>query len=330
MNLNVVYMRACPPIKQETAVLNSKRVSVTTTGNDVSSVISSSGWGVFAKGLASGSVTRAAKEIVLHPIDTVKSRIQTAAVNASSSRSLLYKDVFNGLAPALVGGIPAGALFFGAKDFLKSALKGTGALSKDQVTILSVVLANIPYWVLRAPSEVLKTKEQVRSVYRTGGIARLWQYLYGSYASNLIYALPADIVKFLAYEKLVLGFFGKESGGKVEGLEAAIAGALAGMIAQAMTTPLDVARTRIMANQGEYLPIPTSLSISSSTTTSPPPPDSSVLRQANIFAEVVSIYRGEGWAGLFAGLSPRLVRAVVSGAVQFATYEVTQNILSKL
>ena len=63
------------------------------------------------------------------------------------SRSLLYKDVFNGLAPALVGGIPAGALFFGAKDFLKSALKGTGALSKDQVTILSVVLANIPYWV---------------------------------------------------------------------------------------------------------------------------------------------------------------------------------------
>ena len=39
-------------------------------------------------------------------------------------------------------------------------------------------------------------------------------------------------------EKLVLRFFGKESGSKVEGLEAAAAGAIAGMLAQAVTTPV--------------------------------------------------------------------------------------------
>lgn len=77
----------------------------------------------------------------------VTSHFPSGSGSGSDSGSLLYKDVFNGLVPALVGGIPSGALFFGVKDFLKSTLKGTGALSKDEVTILSVVLANIPYWV---------------------------------------------------------------------------------------------------------------------------------------------------------------------------------------
>lgn len=68
---------------------------------------------------------------------------------------LLFKDVFNGLVPALVGGIPSGALFFGVKDSCKSYLKNINAegsllpfaLSKDEITIFSVALANIPYWV---------------------------------------------------------------------------------------------------------------------------------------------------------------------------------------
>jgi len=39
-------------------------------------------------------------------------------------------------------------------------------------------------------------------------------------------------------EKLVLRLFQKESGGKLEGFEAAVAGALAGMVAQISTTPV--------------------------------------------------------------------------------------------
>jgi len=301
---------------------------------------------IFLKGLISGSVTRASKELILHPIDTIKSRIQTIAFNETMSPGLLYKDVFNGLLPALVGGIPAGAIFFGVKDFFKSFLKGFNAnnnlnwaLNKDEITIISVILANIPYWILRTPSEVLKTKEQIdmtspstsssptiqriKSVYAAGGLTNVLQYLYGSYSSNFIYALPADIIKFIAYEKLVLRLFQKESGGKLEGLEAAVAGALAGMVAQISTTPLDVARTRIMAAQKDDM-TPSSTSIKAQS-----PDQKELFRQANPFTEVVNIYEKEGVSGMFVGLGPRIVRAFASGAVQFASYEITQNLLNK-
>lgn len=42
---------------------------------------------------------------------------------------------------------------------------------------------------------------------------------------------------------------------------------------------------------------------------------------------LLRIQREEGVGGLFAGTTPRALRALVSGAVQFATYEVTQNFL---
>lgn len=90
-----VYANAhASPMQQETTVISSKReTSIATKDNaDGSSLSSSSGWGVFAKGLASGSVTRAAKEIVLHPIDTVKSRIQTSAVNSTSNEEILFSS----------------------------------------------------------------------------------------------------------------------------------------------------------------------------------------------------------------------------------------------
>lgn len=41
------------------------------------------------------------------------------------------------------------------------------------------------------------------------------------------------------------------------------------------------------------------------------------------------ISREEGPAKLFSGLVPRLTRAVLSGAIQFSSYEVTKGFFSK-
>jgi hypothetical protein len=38
-----------------------------------------------------------------------------------------------------------------------------------------------------------------------------------------------------------------------------------------------------------------------------------------------SILKEEGIAGLFLGLTPRIGRAIVSGAIQFATYETVKG-----
>jgi Mitochondrial carrier protein len=49
----------------------------------------------------------------------------------------------------------------------------------------------------------------------------------------------------------------------------------------------------------------------------------------NPITEIVSILDAEGPGALFSGLGPRASRAIASGAIQFASYEMTQNALLK-
>jgi len=92
-------------------------------------------------------------------------------------------------------------------------------LSREEITILSVTAANLFYWLIRSPAEELKTKRQVGQntdslgleslakvgdVYQNTGVPGVINLLYGSYLSNLVYALPADIAKFAACKTCVI------------------------------------------------------------------------------------------------------------------------------
>jgi hypothetical protein len=47
------------------------------------------------------------------------------------------------------------------------------------------------------------------------------------------------------------------------------------------------------------------------------------------FVEIADIVKYEGVQTLFKGLTPKMARALASGALQFASYELTQNALTK-
>jgi Mitochondrial carrier protein len=47
----------------------------------------------------------------------------------------------------------------------------------------------------------------------------------------------------------------------------------------------------------------------------------------NPIKEITNILESEGPGSLFSGLLPRAVRALTSGGIQFASYELTQNAL---
>jgi solute carrier family 25 S-adenosylmethionine transporter 26 len=278
--------------------INSNRIMTTTISTSNSNEADE-----FWNGLVSGAVSRTAKELLLHPLDTVRARQQ---VNNNTN---IFNDLYSGITPALIGGIPAGAAFFAFKDYSKSKLRKLG-LSKEEATLLSVAIANIPYWIIRTPSEVIKTQEQIGTKYQY--MDTLKQYIkdpepiiqsYNSFASNYIYALPTDIIKFVAYESLKTTIYNKNENEKIEGLEAAITGAIAGLIAQLSTTPLDVIRTRIMADLNNEKG------------------DNNVVNKAK------SILEEEGYLAFISGLSPRILRALASGAIQFTSYELTQNVL---
>ena len=72
----------------------------------------------FIRGLVSGAVSRASKEIILHPFDTIRARQQvpqntnnitsTSGKSGGAASQDIFKDLYAGLVPALIGGIPAG------------------------------------------------------------------------------------------------------------------------------------------------------------------------------------------------------------------------------
>ena len=256
-------------------------------------------------GFLSGTVSRASKEILLHPFDTIRARLQVMKQNETIDG--LYDNLYEGLVPALVGGIPASGVFFSIKDYTKNRLKNIG-LNKQQATIISVAAANIPYWLIKTPAEVIKTRQQINSndtslilfqkiIEEKGAIDGL-NIIYSSYFSNFAYALPADILKFLAYEYLTLMIYHKDDKEKLNPFEASFTGALASLLSQSMTTPLDVVRTRIMENKNN---------------------------NSNMISTIKSIIDDEGLNKLFAGTIPRGVRSLASGAIQFASLEMTNN-----
>ena len=222
--------------------------------------------------------------------------------------------LYDGLLPALVGGVISGAVFFGVKDLTKSIL--IDYADNMQATAFAVAVANIPYWVIRSPLEVLKTRQQtgekpissfylLHSMIDMVGPTGAAVELYKTYVPNVLYSIPADISKFVAYEVFTDLLYGRSNGSqKLDGLDGAVAGALASLISQLLTTPLDVARTRMMV-------------------------DTRKENGENVIDVVFNISENEGFGGLFRGSGPRILRALCSGAIQFFVYETTQNSLRR-
>ena len=127
-----------------------------------------------------------------------------------------------------------------------------------------------------------------RRIYDEAGLAGFYAGAVESYS----YAVPADVVKFSAYRFLKRRY---AAGGGDAVLRKALLGSAASAAANVFTTPLDVCKTRALEagdDGGVSLP-----------------------------ARAAAIARDEGVLALYAGIAPRVARAVVSGALQFGTYE---------
>jgi solute carrier family 25 (mitochondrial S-adenosylmethionine transporter), member 26 len=301
-------------------------------------------------GFAAGAALTLTKTVVKYPLDTATVRLQMPNT-AYSIRNLpaLFSDAYVGITVPLVTNIPAGAVFFAVKDAVKTSLTDSTQCNSLTKTLVSVAAAQIPYWLLRNPTEVVKTRQQAgQAKYNAtslGGILQAyqqvrvdaleerghctntssdngmlpppplsgfknggWDAYYTGYWENVAYAYPADVVKFACYEWLSQGQ------AHLPPSTGALYGALATAVAQCVTTPLDVIRNRVMASEG--------MIVGPNGTTSAKP--------LSYTECLVELARQEGLGGLFAGVTPRVGKAILSGAIQFATYEETKQEIAKL
>jgi len=106
---------------------------------------------------------------------------------------------------------------------------------------------------------------------------------------------------------------------KLPAYEAAVCGSVAGGIAAALTTPLDVLKTRVMLDLRVRSASSPSLfcpDLSQKASQGPPP---------TVLKRLASIYIDEGWRALFAGVVPRTLWISAGGAVFLGMYEFTMN-----
>eukprot|EP00960_Hanusia_phi_P062549 765191-Hanusia_phi.AAC.3 len=137
---------------------------------------------IFLRGAAAGAAAGAFTEIVLYPIDTLKTRLQANGVSNLLRSKNVIRSLYAGILPSIAGSVPASATFYMAYDqvvrnwkgeskevshLLGATIGGIGILPSPSV-VGSVSECNLPVLVssvLRVPSDVIKTQIQSGNMF---------------------------------------------------------------------------------------------------------------------------------------------------------------------
>jgi solute carrier family 25 (mitochondrial S-adenosylmethionine transporter), member 26 len=170
--------------------------------------------------------------------------------------------------------------------------------------------------LVRVPTEVIKSKMQTgnsvglahtfRSVLqeRHGIMGNVTGGLYRGYGITLMREIPFALIQFPLYE------YGKRLCGDWQGgipatpVQAAACGSLSGGVAAALTTPLDVLKTRLMLGAD---------------------------KNGVPYAHAMDVWKRtvaeEGMEAMFRGIQPRVMWISIGGFVFFGAYEGYKSIL---
>jgi solute carrier family 25 (mitochondrial iron transporter), member 28/37 len=281
--------------------------------------------------MAAGATAGMVEHMVMFPVDTVKTRLQsyvalrdfdgsgriiraTRHIIASEGAGALWRGIG---AVALSAG-PAHALYFATYEASRTALAPnhkTDGRHHPVATAVSGVLATLSADGLATPMDVVKQRMQLAPA---GTYASAWacmQRVYAHHGMSAFFAglratifmnVPFTAVYFSGYEstkKLILDWRGVGEG-DFSATSHCAAGAVAGGLAAAASNPLDVVKTRLQT-QGEV----------------------GARRYKGLSDALRRIYAEEGTRGLLRGVRPRVVFHMPAAAVCWTTYEFCKHLM---
>ncbi|KAJ4828082.1 S-adenosylmethionine carrier 1, chloroplastic/mitochondrial [Turnera subulata] len=275
------------------------------------------------EGVIAGGAAGVVVEAALYPIDTIKTRLQASLQletdihydkgslgAAHGGGKIVLKGLYSGLAGNIAGVLPASALFVGVYEPTKQKLLKSFPENLSAVAHLTAgAIGGLAASLIRVPTEVVKQRMQTGQFTSAPAAVRLiasqegFRGLYAGYGSFLLRDLPFDAVQFCIYEQLRIGYK-VAAKRELNDPENAIIGAFAGALTGAVTTPLDVIKTRLMV-QG------------------------SANQYKGIFDCVQTIVREEGPNALLKGLGPRVLWIGIGGSIFFGVLESTKRILAQ-
>ncbi|KAI5843234.1 mitochondrial carrier protein-like protein [Tricharina praecox] len=212
--------------------------------------------------LLSGAFAAFTVDLLVYPLDTIKTRLQSPA-----HRHLpLFGGLYQGLGPVILATLPSSAVFFTTYEFVRSHLPPDRVASN----MLASSVAEIAACAVVTPAEVVKQNAQVvqkgagagagagKGVGKEVGAVlqafrgiRRTRDLWTGYVALVARNLPYVALQFPAFEWLKARWCPKDAGGLETAVWSGVAAGSAGVGAAWVTTPVDVVKTRIMLAAGE-------------------------------------------------------------------------------
>ncbi|XP_023181534.1 S-adenosylmethionine mitochondrial carrier protein isoform X5 [Xiphophorus maculatus] len=249
----------------------------------------------FVASLVAGGCAGMCVDLTLFPLDTIKTRLQS---QQGFHKAGGFGGIYAGVPSAAVGSFPNAAAFFVTYECTKSLLGASGAFAAPRAAPVSHMLAaslgEIVACLIRVPTEVVKQRTQASPSSTTYNM--------------LLATLREEGVRGLyrGYGSTVLRetLWSKRQGHTLHSWQSAVCGAFAGAVAAFVTTPLDVAKTRIMLAKA-----------------------GSATAGGNIPVVLCDVWRSKGLPGLFAGSVPRMAFISVGGFIFLGAYEKVRRAL---
>ncbi|KAG0605696.1 hypothetical protein M758_9G080800 [Ceratodon purpureus] len=265
--------------------------------------------GSVLKSALAGGLASALSTSMLHPLDTVKTRVQASTLSFPEVIAKLpqigIRGMYRGSIPAILGQFTSHGIRTGVLEASKLLLKNMAPNVSDlQVQSLSSFTSTVIGTAVRIPCEVLKQRLQA-GLYNSVGEAIVGTYqrdgLKGFFRGTgvtLCREVPFYVAGMSIYEeakKVVQKVLERE----LQPWETIAIGGLSGGLAAIATTPFDVMKTRTM-------------------TAAPGMPHT-------MGTIMVAIVRDEGLLALFKGAIPRFFWIAPLGAMNFAGYELAKR-----
>jgi len=262
----------------------------------------------FSLALIAGGCAGTSVDVALYPLDTLRTRLQS---EQGFWKAGGFRGAYRGLLSAAIGSAPGAALFFSTYETMKGVIKSNAGNEHWTHHSAASACGEVVACLVRVPTDNIKQNMQVGrysslrealgSTYKAGGASGF----YTGYATTVAREIPFSFIQFPLYE----GFkkaWASYQGEATSATQGAACGSAAGAIAAAITTPLDVAKTRIMLDTkagGE------------------------VKKYTGTVQTLQKIAAEEGPAALFNGITPRVGWITIGGFIFFGAYEKSTNLL---
>lgn len=259
-----------------------------------------------------GGLSCALSCALLHPVDSIKTRVQASSMSFPEIIAKLpeigTRGLYRGSIPAILGQFSSHGLRTGIFEASKLVLVNVAPnLPELQVQSIASFCSTFLGTAVRIPCEVLKQRLQAGLFNNVGeALVGTWQQdglkgFFRGTGATLCREVPFYVAGMGLYAESKKGVQ-KLLGRELEAWETIAVGALSGGLAAVVTTPFDVMKTRMMTAQG---------------------------RSVSMSIVAFSILRHEGPLGLFKGAVPRFFWIAPLGAMNFAGYELARKAMNK-